>query len=91
MNIVGEVFKKRPYANEENQNMSWLLFLNVYDGIVLGGDRINTIPMIISNEGSNYQVGDRVEIKGEIEYRRITTPAGNLSFSHIPVIIPKTY
>lgn len=55
------------------------------------GDRINTIPMLVSDEVINYKVGDRVEINGKNEFRRIMTSSGKLSFNDLPIIIPESY
>ena len=91
MNIIGEVFKKRLYQDWENGTINFILFMNIYEGIMIKGDRVSTIPMLIADEIIDYKIGDKIKIKGTVEFRRIITPSGKLSFSPLPIIIPHSH
>ncbi|GAA3328885.1 hypothetical protein GCM10020331_074660 [Ectobacillus funiculus] len=54
--------------------------MNVYEGVMIKGDRVSTIPMLIADEIIDYKIGDKIKIEGIIEFRRIITPSGKLSF-----------
>ncbi|MFB9761243.1 hypothetical protein [Ectobacillus funiculus] len=91
MNIIGEVFKKRLYQDWENGTINFIFFMNVYEGVMIKGDRVSTIPMLIADEIIDYKIGDKIKIEGIIEFRRIITPSGKLSFSPLPIIIPYSH
>ena len=91
MNIIGEVFKKRLYQDWENGTINFIFFMNVYEGVMIKGDRVSTIPMLIADEIIDYKIGDTIKIKGTVEFRRIITPSGKLSFSPLPIIIPHSH
>lgn len=90
MNVKGEIFKKRSYENTEDRSVNCLLFINVCEGVMIDGNRVNTLPMLVSDEGMDYKIGDTIEVKGTIEFRRLITSSGKLSFYPLPVIIPET-
>jgi hypothetical protein len=85
MRIRGEIVRKRPYSKSGNRS-NYLLFLRVHDGVMVNGLRIHYIPVVISNE-MNFSLGGHVDITGKIQFQRIITPSGTLSFSPIPVLI----
>ena len=91
MNIIGKVFKKRLYQDWENGTINFILFMNVSEGIMIKGGRVSTIPMLIADEIIDYKIGDKIKIKGTVEFRRIITPSGKLSFSPLPIIIPYSH
>jgi hypothetical protein len=91
LNIIGEVFKKRLYQDWENGTINFIFFMNVYEGVMIKGDRVSTIPMLIADEIIDYMIGDKIKIKGIVEFRRIITPSGKLSFSPLPIIIPYSH
>ena len=87
MRVRGEIVHQRPYrTNAEQKNH--LLLLKVHEGVMVNGIMIHTIPVITSCGLKDPRLGDSVDITGRMEFQRLVTPAGSLSSSPVPVIIP---
>lgn len=89
MRIQGEIVKKRAYKNDGDPNQNSILFIKVQDEIKVNGDRLKIIPMISSDPAWN--VGDPINAVGKIQFQRVRTFFGRLSFSPIPVFIPTKF
>lgn len=87
MKIRGEVFKQRPYPKLWYNNNNCIFFLEAEHGVQVGEDRIKILPILSEELEVSLLVGERVEIEGEIQWKRIITPSGKLSFSPIPVFM----
>ncbi|MED4226330.1 hypothetical protein [Neobacillus cucumis] len=87
MRIRGKIFKKRPYPKLLYNNINCISFLEVEHGIQVEGDHIKIIPILSEESYVSPLVGEKVEIEGELKWRRIITSSGKLSFSPIPVFM----
>ncbi|USK36610.1 hypothetical protein LIT25_28110 (plasmid) [Bacillus sp. F19] len=88
MRIKGEIYKKRSYKSSGLYHSTYITFIRVHQGIMINGENIIIIP-ILSDEMHRYEVGEHIDLNGRIEFKRIITSTGDLSFLPVPVIIPE--
>ncbi|MFC4769748.1 hypothetical protein [Effusibacillus consociatus] len=87
MKISGKIVKKRTYIDNEDRNINCITFLELDKGITVNGDRIKIIPLLSEETMVPQNVGDNIEVDGEIIFKKIFTMFGNLSSSPIPTLM----
>jgi hypothetical protein len=88
--IKGTVFKKRTYPKHHYKKMDHLSFLEVKDNISFDGDVLKIIPVLSQKSMECWNIGDEIDVEGEMKYIRIITSLGKLSLLPVPVFIVKT-
>ncbi|MEW9673765.1 hypothetical protein [Ammoniphilus sp. 3BR4] len=86
MKIKGKLFKKRHYHDLEFKKINCLSFLEIDNVVKVDGDRIKVIPVLSEESAISPNLGVSVEIDGEIEWKQIVTPMGNLISLPMPVL-----
>ena len=87
MRIRGKIFKKRPYPNHGHKNINCISFLEAEHVVQVGEDRIKILPILSEESAVSWIIGEKVEIEGKIEWKRIITSVGKPSFLPIPVLV----
>ncbi|MFF5400614.1 hypothetical protein ACFY5J_25170 [Peribacillus butanolivorans] len=85
MKIRGEIYKIRSYFDCNSQKKINISFILADELIKVNGSMIKLFP-IISESISNYKVGEKIEVDGEIRFEYIMTSTGSRSTAPIPVI-----
>lgn len=85
MKIKGEIYKIRSYFDYNLQKNINISFIEADELIKVNGTMIKLIP-IISESSSNFKVGEKIEVDGEIRFEYIKTSTGNRSAAPIPVV-----
>lgn len=89
MKMKGKIVRTRPYFDIEYKNVNAIMFLELETGIELNGDRIKIIPILSEDSMLAQEVGESVEVEGEIVFRRILTASGKRNSSPIPTLLPE--
>jgi hypothetical protein len=86
MKVKGKIVRKRPYFDHEDGSINCITFLEVENAITINGEAIKIIPILCTESSLTQNVGDNVEVEGEIEYKRIFTSSGKRCLSPIPTL-----
>lgn len=87
MRIRGEIFKTRSYPNYGHKKFNCISFLEVEHEVLVGEDKLKIIPILSEESDISGTVGEKVEVQGKIEWKRIITSTGKPSFLPIPVLV----
>lgn len=89
MKVKGKIVRTRPYFDLEYRNVNAIMFLELDAGIELNGDRIKIIPILSEESTLSQEVGESIEVEGEIVFRQILTASGKRNSSPIPTLVPE--
>lgn len=89
MKVKGKIVRRRPYLDNEYRNVISILFLELESGIELNGDQIKIIPILSEESMSSEDIGENVEVEGEIVFRQILTASGKRNSSPVPTLLPE--
>ncbi|GAX89965.1 hypothetical protein [Effusibacillus lacus] len=88
MKITGKIVRKRAYFDSEDTNVNCIAFIEIDDGVLVNGDKIKIIPMLSDGSQIPQDIGESVEIEGEIVFKQIFTSSGKRNSSPVPILQP---
>lgn len=86
MKITGIVFRKRSYRDYEYAYMGCITFLEIQNEVHINGERLKIIPLLSRNPDLTGEVGEWMEVDGDLEMKRILALNGNRNLLPIPVL-----
>lgn len=86
--VRGKVFKQRRYIDSKYSRIKSILFITMEEAISVNGEKIKVIPILTEDPYNHHEIGENIDVDGEIEYLNILTPLGQRSIHPIPVLRP---